>query len=129
MAYSFKVYISGEKEYFEYGNEQKTIKKGFAFSQSLMDLLYLDIMSYSNLFEKMGTDLRQLYSEKDARFADEIRKGLDTVAKKHIYFELVRLDWMDRLEQAEVKKFENVIGLLPYKKLTHIPSEENGGLL
>lgn len=123
MAYSFKVYISGEKEYFEYENGQKTIKKGFAFSQSLMDLLYLDIMSYSNLFEKMGTDLRQLYSEKDARFADEIRKGLDTVAKKHIYFELLRLDWFDRLEQAGDRKFEDVVDLLPIKKLTHIPSE------
>ena len=105
MAYSFKVYISGEKEYFEYGNEQKTIKKGFVFSQSLMDLLYLDIMSYSNLFEKMGADLRQLYSEKDTRLADKVRKGLDTIAKKHIYFELVRLDWLNRLEQAEVKKY------------------------
>lgn len=123
MAYSFKVYISGEKEYFEYGNEQKTIKKGFVFSQSLMDLLYLDIMSYSNLFEKMGADLRQLYSEKDTRLADKVRKGLDTIAKKHIYFELVRLDWLNRLEQAEDRKFEDVVDLLPIKKLTHIPSE------
>lgn len=123
MAYSFKVYISGDKEYFEYGDELRTRKKGFAFSQSLMDLLYLDIMSYGNIFEKMGADLRQLYSEKDARLADEIRAGLDTVAKKHIYFELLRLDWRDRLERAEQQKFENVTDLLPYKKLTRIPSE------
>lgn len=77
-----------------------------------MDLLYPDIMSYGNLFEKMGADLHQLYSEKDARLADEIRKGLDTIAKRHIYFELVRLDWLDRLKQAEEKRFENVIDLL-----------------
>jgi hypothetical protein len=88
-----------------------------------MDLLYLDIMSYGNVFEKMGADLRQLYSEKDDRLADEIRAGLDTVAKKHVYFELLRLDWRDRLEQAEQRKFENIIDLLPYKKLTHIPSD------
>lgn len=123
MAYNFKIYISGGKEFFEYGDELKTRKKGFAFSQSLMDLLYLDIWSYESLFEKMGADLRQLYSEKDARLADEIRAGLDTVAKKHIYFELLRLDWRDRLERAEQQKFENVIDLLSYKKLTRIPSE------
>ncbi|HHV32363.1 MAG TPA: hypothetical protein GXX74_08180 [Clostridiales bacterium] len=122
MAYSFKVYISEGKEFFEYGNEQKTIRKGFAFSQSLMDLLYLDIMSYGNIFEKMGADLRKLYSEKDTRLADEVRKGLDTVAKQHIYFELLRLDWQERLEQAEQQNYKDIIDLLPYKKLTHIPS-------
>ena len=123
MAYSYKVYISGDKEYFEYGDELRTRKKGCAFSQSLLDLLYLDIWSYESLFEKMGSDLRKLYSEKDARLAGEIRAGLDTVAKKHVYFELLRLDWLDRLERAEQRKFENVDDLLPYKKLTRIPSE------
>jgi len=122
MAYSFKVYISEEKEFFEYGNGQKTIKKGLAFSQSLMDLLYLDIWSYGDLFEKVGTAVCKLYETKDGQFADEIRKGLDALAKQHVYFELLRLDWRERLQKAEQQDYKDVIDLLPYKKLTHIPS-------
>ena len=74
MAYNFKVYISDGKEYFEYGDGQKTTKKSFAFSQSLMDLLYLDIWFYGDLFEKMGKAVRSLYSSRDSQWSDEIKR-------------------------------------------------------
>lgn len=122
MAYCFKVYISDRKEYFEYGDGQKTTKKSFAFSQSLMDLLYLDIWSYGDLFEKMGTAVRKLYETKDIKWSDEIKKGLDILAKQHTYLEFLCLDWRDRLKKAEEQGFQEIIDLLPYKKLTHIPS-------
>ena len=47
---------------------------------------------------------------------------LDTIAPKHIYFELLRLEWRDRLEQAKRQNYENITDLLPRKELTHIPS-------
>lgn len=122
MAYSFIVYISDGKEYFEYDNGQKTTKKSFVFSQSLMDLLYLDIWFYGDLFEKMGKSVRSLYSSRDSQWSDEIKKGLDILARQHIYFEFLRLDWMDRLKKAEEQEFQEIVDLLPYKKLTHIPS-------
>jgi hypothetical protein len=122
MAYSFKVYISDGKEYFEYDNGQKTTKKSFVFSQSLMDLLYLDIWFYGDLFEKMGKSVRSLYSSRDSQWSDETKKGLDILARQHIYFEFLRLDWMDRLKKAEEQEFQEIVDLLPYKKLTHIPS-------
>lgn len=121
MAYSFKVYISDGKEYFEYGNGQKITKKSFAFSQSLMDILYLDIWSYSELFERIGEALYSLYSGKDPKLVEEIKDDLDTLSKVHVYFEFLRLEWLDKLERAEKQGFQDIVDLLPRKKLTHFP--------
>jgi hypothetical protein len=121
MAYSFKVYISDGKEYFEYGNGQKITKKSFAFSQSLMDILYLDIWSFSEVFNRMGENLYSLYSDKDPKLVEEIKDDLDTLSKVHVYFEFLRLEWLNKLEQAEKKGFQDIVDLLPCKKLTHLP--------
>ena len=121
MAYSFKVYISDGKEYFEYGDGQKTTKKSFAFSQSLMDILYLDIWSHSELFNRMGENLYSLYPDKDPKLVEEIKDDLNTLSKVHVYFEFLRLEWLDKLEQAEKQGFKDVLDLLPRKKLTHLP--------
>lgn len=121
MAYSFKVYISDGKEYFEYGNGQKTTKKSFAFSQSLLDMMYLDIWSYGDLFERMGKALYSLYSGKDPKLVMEIKDILDTLSKVHVYFEFLHLEWLDKLEEAEKQGFKNIVDLLPRKKLTHLP--------
>lgn len=88
-----------------------------------MDLLYLDIWAYGDLFEKMGKDLRELYSAKDEKLAASIKHTLDDVANLHIYFEFLRLDWHEKLNQAAAQNFDKAPTLLPYKKLTHIPSE------
>jgi len=121
MAYSFKVYVSDRKEYFEYGNGQKTTKKSFAFSQSLMDILYLDIWSYSELFNRMGENLYNLYPDKDPKLVEEIKDDLNTLSKVHVYFEFLCLEWLDKLEQAEKQNFQDILNLLPRKKLTHLP--------
>ena len=121
MVYSFKVYISGGKEYFEYGNGQKTAKKSFAFSQSLLDFLYLDIWSYEDFFKRMGEALYILYSDKDPKLVKEIKDDLNVLSKVHIYFEFLRLEWLDKLKQAKKQDFQDVLDLLPRKQLTHIP--------
>jgi len=122
MAYIFKIYTTNEKEYFEYGQKQKTAKRSFAFPQSLMDMLYLDAWQNGDLFERMGKTLQSLYSSKDLKWAEEIKADLKTIAKQHIYFEFLRLDWTDRLEKAEKQEFKDILDLLPSKKLTHVPA-------
>lgn len=121
MSCTYKVWAAGGREYFEYGNEQKK-KKDLPFGTSLMELLYLDVWAYGELFDGMGKALMELYSSKEQRYADEVLAALDTIAPKHIYFELLRLEWRDRLEQAKRQNYENVVNLLPRKELTHIPS-------
>ena len=44
------------------------------------------------------------------------------MVKKHIYFELLRLDWQDRLQKAKAQGCKDIVDLLPRKKLTHIPA-------
>ena len=99
MAYTYKVWIVDGKEHFEYGNGQ-TRKKDFPFAESLMKLLYLDIWSFADLFEGMGKSIVKLYETKEQQYSDNVLSALNTVAKKHIYFELLRLDWWERLEKA-----------------------------
>ena len=41
---------------------------------------------------------------RDEKDADAVRARLDKLAKKHIFYEALRLDWYDRLERARVKK-------------------------
>jgi len=123
MAYTFQAYRVGDRECFVYDENNRERKMDFAFSQSLLDLLYLDIWAHGELFEKMGRDLRELLSTKNETFATSIKNSLDCAAKLHIYFEFFRLDWYDKLDQAAAQNFEKVTSLLPYKKLTHIPSE------
>lgn len=123
MSYSFQVYLDGDREFFVYDENNRKTKKDLAFSQSLLDLLYLDIWAYGDLFEKMGKDLRELYSVKDEKLADCIKHTLDDIAKLHIYFEFLRLDWHEKLDQAAAQNFDKAPMLLPYKKLTHIPSD------
>ena len=121
MRYTYKVWVEDGKEHFEYGNEQKK-KKDLPFGTSLMELLYLDVWAYGELFDGMGKSLMELYSSKEQQYAEEVLATLDTIAPKHVYFELLRLEWRDRLEQAKRQNYENIAGLLPRKELTHIPS-------
>ena len=100
MAYTFQAYRAGDRECFIYDENNRKRKMDFAFSQSLMDLLYLDIWAHGDLFEKMGKDLRELYSTKNESFTVSIKNSLDYAAKLHIYFEFLRLDWYDKLDQA-----------------------------
>jgi len=123
MAYTFQVYLDGDRECFVYDENNRKRKKDFAFSQSLLDLLYLDIWAYGDLFEKMGKDLRELYSGKDEGLAASIKDSLDDLAELHIYFEFLRLDWHEKMNQAASQNFDKAPTLLPYKKLTHIPSD------
>ena len=123
MECRFKVYLLDDREYFEYmQGDGRAIKKDFAFSQSLLDLLYLDIWSNEELFEKIGADLRRLYETRDGALAEEIKKALDALAKKHIYFEFLRLNWYAKLDKAAKQGFESILDLLPYKNISHIPS-------
>jgi hypothetical protein len=97
MRYTYRVWVADGKEHFEYGNEQKK-KKGLPFGTSLMELLYLDVWAYSELFEGIGKAIMELYSSKEQRYADEVLEVLDMIAQTHL-LRAASSGMADRLEQ------------------------------
>lgn len=124
--YIFKTYIADGREYFVYGEREISgdilTTRSFPFPESLMRMLYLDIWKYEPLTKKVDRDLRALFETREERWAQEILTALDELAEAHIYFELLRLDWKQRLEQARRQGYADCIDLLPHKQITHTPS-------
>ena len=122
MAYTYKVWIVDGKEHFEYGNGQ-TRKKDFPFAESLMKLLYLDIWSFADLFEGMGKSIVKLYETKEQQYSDNVLSALNTVAKKHIYFELLRL--VGAFGKSQGTGLQGYCGLATKKKAAPYSSEHS----
>jgi hypothetical protein len=83
MRYTYKVWVADGNEHFEYGNEQKK-KKDLPFGTSLMELLYLDVWAYSELFEGIGKAIMELYSSKEQRYADEVLAARHDSPQAHL---------------------------------------------
>lgn len=69
----FKVYINENSEVFSFDND-KAEKKIFEFSETLLDMLYIDIWSYQDCFKGI----------------DSLEENLDILSKSHIYFQLLK---------------------------------------
>ena len=121
ISYTFKTYLADGREYFVYGEKELT-KKDFPFPESLLELLYLDVWSLEPLTKQMDRVLLELYQTREDRCAQEILTLLDELAGKHIYFEFLRLDWMERLEQSRRNGYGDAPDLLPHKEIAWIPS-------
>lgn len=67
--------------------------------------------------------LLQIYQRNDnlVEYTEEFRNGLAELAKAHIYFELLQLDWNERLDDF-LKREKGGSDLLPRKKITQLPS-------
>ena len=130
MGYIFKCWTDGTREVFQWGTVEKkydkkwTNKKSFAFTQSLLALLDLNVEDLWNPTERMGKMIRELYGKPDGSGDTfNLHHEFDALARKHIFFEFLRLDWQDRLERYNQKDFEgDVDRFIWYKDITWIPS-------
>ena len=64
----------------------------------------------------------ELYCTREEKCARLLLTLLDEQTELHIYFQLLRLDWRVRLQEARRRNYENILDLLPHKEITHIPS-------
>ena len=123
--YIFKTYIDSGREYYEYtdaADRAQTIKKGFPFPESLMSLLYMDIWELEPITKKMDKALLSFYQSKDYNELKIVVAGLNELVPRHICFELLRLDWLDRLDMVDSTAPRDFLNLLPHKKISHLCS-------
>ena len=115
----------GGREYYEYtdaADREQTIKKDFPFPESLMELLYMDTQELEAITKKMDKALLAFYQSGVKDDLQVVAAGLNELASRHIYFELLRLDWLERLKAVERVTPKEYLRLLPHKKISHIYS-------
>ena len=123
--YIFKTYIDGGREYYEYtdaADRERTIKKDFPFPESLMSLLYMDIWELEPITKRMDRALLAFYQSRDYNELQIVAAGLKELAPRHICFELLRLDWLERLDMVDSTAPRDFQDLLPHKKISHLCS-------
>ena len=123
--YIFRTYIDGGREYYEYtdaADREQTIKKDFPFPESLMSLLYMDIWELEPITRKMDRALMSFYQSRDYNELQTVAAGLNELASRHICFELLRLDWLERLKMVDSTAPGDFQDLLPHKKISHLCS-------
>lgn len=123
--YIFRTYIDGGREYYEYTDvtdREQTIKKDFPFPESLMSLLYMDIWELEPITKRMDKALMSFYQSRDYNELQIVAAGLNELAPRHICFELLRLDWLERLDMVDSTAPRDFQDLLPHKKISHLCS-------
>ena len=123
--YIFRTYIDGGREYYEYtdaADREQTIKKDFPFPESLMSLLYMDIWELEPITKRMDKALMSFYQSRDYNELQIVAAGLKELASRHICFELLRLDWLERLKMVDSTAPGDFQDLLPHKKISHLCS-------
>ena len=123
--YLFKTYIDSGREYYEYtdaADREQTIKKDFPFPESLMSLLYMDIWELEPITKRMDKVLMSFYQSRDYNELQIVEAGLNELAPRHICFELLRLDWLERLDMVDGTAPRDFQDLLPHKKISHLCS-------
>ena len=123
--YIFKTYIDGGREYYEYtdaADREQTIKKDFPFPESLMSLLYMDIWELEPITKRMDKALMSFYQSRDYNELQIVEAGLNELVPRHICFELLRLDWLERLDMVDSTAPGDFQDLLPHKKISYLCS-------
>ena len=123
--YIFKTYIDSGREYYEYTDmtdREQTIKRDFPFPENLMELLYMDTQVLEAITKKMDKALLAFYQSGVKDDLQVVAAGLDELASRHVYFELLRLDWLERLDMVDSTAPGDFQDLLPHKKISHLCS-------
>lgn len=129
--YVFKLYFAGEREFFEFGKmsqdpmrKARLTKREAAMMESLLSFLDVDVMADDHVFREMEEAVQHYRATRDEQDADAVRARLDKLARKHIFYEALRLDWYDRLERAADAPSADTFDRIAWaKRLRQTPSD------
>ena len=115
---AFRTFIAGGREFFICGN----MKKDFPFPESLLRLLYFDVLEFDQLVQRMGKHIEAYYQSRDEKYLKDVLAELNELADFHVYFEFVRYEWQRKIANALKPENSNadLLDLLPRKKLTQL---------
>jgi hypothetical protein len=121
--YVFRLYFADEREHFEYGKKNRIEKKSFPMMDSLLSFLDMDVMSDDMQFREMEEALQDYRGMQDRKSLALVRARLDALAGKHILYEALRLEWLDRIERAADAADADAFDRIAWpKELRQIPS-------
>jgi len=101
--YEYRIYLAEDKEVFEIEDRKgnRATKVGLAAGQSLVDFLDLDMEGgkLNASIERISGELVRLWEAPEVPSKPKIIKYLCDLGQAHIYFQFVRLKWMERLDK------------------------------
>lgn len=99
----FKTSIVGANEVyvFEKTGHNRPSTKTIPFPNSLITFLYMDMDTVTPLFQKAAEALDALTQTHNMEYARKSLLALNSLAKRHIFFEVLRQDWQDRINTAQ----------------------------
>ena len=104
--FMFKVWFAEEQEHFAYceyesvADPAKPMEYPFAMMESFLSFYYLEDKQRNKIFQLMARALKKYETEREPALLDSVRQQLDELAKRHIFYQALRLDWRHRIEQT-----------------------------
>jgi len=121
--FEYKVFVRNGVEHIGFRQEGGRAKnESFALGQSLLDFLDVDLDKYYKPFMLMGEHLARLHELPAGQDVSYFEQELKKLAREHVYFQFVRLDWLERFEDYRQEK-EGWQKRLSYRELSRMPMQ------
>lgn len=102
----FRVWFAEEREHFAYGEHEfvgaplDLTKRQFPLMESFLSFYYFEDTQRAKVFRTMANALKRYENERDPALLDSVKQRLDELAERHIFYQVLRLDWRRRIEQT-----------------------------
>ena len=125
--FSFQSYLVDNREYYQYTYDLKEPEmravQDIPFPESVTSFTYLEEGRYRPLLEQLDGALSVLEEQRTDAAAEAASELLMELGKVHIYFELFRLEWQERLIEAAENGFADTEMQVPRAALAVLPAE------
>ena len=116
--WTFKMFFQDDGEFFEYDpfGMQGTVgtEKALPYLESFLSFLELEPADWEPLIQQTASDLEQFLSTEAPAHADRMMQTLGELSGRHIYFQLLYLQWFARKAAGNIEsRMTEELRLLP----------------